>query len=42
VETRFFGRVELNINYLTFSKDTAQTGADDAEAVAENAAAEQQ
>ena len=24
VETRFFGKVELNINYLTFSKDTAK------------------
>ena len=30
VETRFFGKVELNINYLTFSKDTvqAEAGAD--------------
>lgn len=35
VETRFFGSVELNINYLTFSKDAAQAGADDAEAVAD-------
>jgi hypothetical protein len=26
VETRFFGPVELNINYLTFSKDTTQAG----------------
>jgi len=42
VETRFFGQVELNINYLTFSKDTAQTGADDAEAVAETTGTEQQ
>ena len=35
VETRFFGKVELNINYLTFSKDSPQAGAgaDDAEAV---------
>jgi hypothetical protein len=43
VETRFFGKVELNINYLTFSKDTAQAGGvDDAEAVVETGAAEQQ
>src|ERR1700730_14513391 len=37
VETRFFGQVELNINYLTFSKDAAQAGggSDDAEAVAD-------
>ena len=42
VETRFFGQVELNINYLTFSKDTARGGADDAEAVAETNAVEQQ
>jgi hypothetical protein len=42
VETRFFGQVELNINYLTFSKDTAQAGADDAEAVADTTAVEQQ
>ncbi len=42
VETRFFGPVELNINYLTFSKDTAQAGVDDAEAVADAGAAEQQ
>ena len=41
VETRFFGQVELNINYLTFSKDTARGGSEDAEAVAE-ANAEQQ
>ena len=41
VETRFFGQVELNINYLTFSKDTAQVGADDAEAVAETNAEQQ-
>src|SRR5271166_5221328 len=35
VETRFFGKVELNINYLTFSKDTAESGgsADETEAV---------
>jgi len=33
VETRFFGSVELNINYLTFSKDVAQAGVDDTEAV---------
>ena len=26
VETRFFGKVELNINYLTFSKDSPQAG----------------
>jgi Outer membrane lipoprotein-sorting protein len=42
VETRFFGKVELNINYLTFSKDTEQAGAADAEAVADAAAANQQ
>ena len=42
VETRFFGKVELNINYLTFSKDQAGLGADDAEAVADAAAGEQQ
>jgi hypothetical protein len=44
VETRFFGQVELNINYLTFSKDAAQAGAgaDDAEAVADTSASEQQ
>jgi len=42
VETRFFGQVELNINYLTFSKDTAQSvGGDDAEAVADGASVEQ-
>jgi hypothetical protein len=44
VETRFFGQVELNINYLTFSKDSAQAGAgaEDAEAVADTSTAEQQ
>jgi hypothetical protein len=44
VETRFFGQVELNINYLTFSKDTsgAGAGADDAEAVADAASGDQQ
>lgn len=43
VETRFFGQVELNINYLTFSKDSAQAGqTDDGEAVADSASAEQQ
>lgn len=44
VETRFFGQVELNINYLTFSKDASQAGAgtDDAEAVADNGSSEQQ
>jgi hypothetical protein len=44
VETRFFGQVELNINYLTFSKDSAHSGsgADDAEAVADTGAADQQ
>jgi hypothetical protein len=41
VETRFFGQVELNINYLTFSKDAAQAGADDAEVV-DTGASEQQ
>jgi hypothetical protein len=36
VETRFFGRVQLNISYLTFSKDAAPSAIDageDAEAV---------
>jgi hypothetical protein len=42
VETRFFGQVELNINYLTFSKDAAQAGADDAEAAVDTGASEQQ
>ena len=42
VETRFFGQVELNINYLTFSKDAAQAGTDDAEAVADAGAGDQQ
>ncbi len=44
VETRFFGKVELNINYLTFSKDSPQAnaGADDAEAVVDTGAGEQQ
>jgi hypothetical protein len=42
VETRFFGQVELNINYLTFSKDAAQAGSDDAEAVADAGAGDQQ
>jgi hypothetical protein len=28
VETRLFGPVELNINYLTFSKDSSQAGID--------------
>jgi hypothetical protein len=44
VETRFFGQVELNINYLTFSKDAAQAGggSDDAEAVADTGVGEQQ
>ena len=31
VETRFFGKVELNVNYLTFSKDTAQAGPEEAD-----------
>jgi hypothetical protein len=44
VQTRFFGKVELNINYLTFSKDTAQAGAADADAavVADSGASDQQ
>lgn len=44
VETRFFGQVELNINYRTFSKDTSEAGAvaDDSEAVADTVASEQQ
>jgi hypothetical protein len=42
VETRFFGKVDLNINYLTFSKDASQASTDNAEAVADSVAAEQQ
>lgn len=44
VETRFFGKVDLNINYLTFSKDASQAGlgADDADAVADAGVGEQQ
>lgn len=45
VQTRFFGAVDLNINYLTFSKDVAGTRstADDSEAVADaGGAADQQ
>jgi hypothetical protein len=44
VETRFFGKVELNINYLTFSKDNSQAavGADDASAVVDTGAGDQQ
>jgi hypothetical protein len=42
VETRFFGQVELNINYRTFSKDTSEASLDDAEAVADTSAVEQQ
>lgn len=42
VDTRFFGKVELNINYLTFSKDSSQAGAADAEAVADSGTGEQQ
>ena len=44
VETRFFGNVELNINYLTFSKDNSQasTGSDEAEALADTGAGDQQ
>ena len=44
VETRFFGQVELNISYLTFSKDASEAGlgADDAAAVADSADGEQQ
>jgi hypothetical protein len=44
VETRFFGQVDLNINYLTFSKDAAQAdaNAEDAEAVVDTAAGDQQ
>jgi len=43
VETRFFGKVELSINYLTFSKDQAAgLGTDDADAVADAAVGEQQ
>ena len=38
VETRFFGKVELNINYLTFSKDAAQSGVGPVEASAVDAA----
>lgn len=44
VETRFFGPVELNINYLTFSKDAvhAGTGADEADAAVEAGSGDQQ
>ena len=44
VETRFFGKVELNISYLTFSKDSSQAAldTDDAAEVADSGAAEQQ
>jgi hypothetical protein len=44
VETRFFGKVELNINYLTFSKDSPQAsaGADDADAGVDTGASNQQ
>lgn len=47
VETRFFGSVELNINYLTFSKDGAQAdtsvgSADNSEAVADAGSGDQQ
>jgi hypothetical protein len=43
VDTRFFGQVELNINYLTFSKDAAQAGgAEDAEALVDAGAGDQQ
>lgn len=38
VETRFFGNVELNINYLTFSKDSASLEDQNAETVADVAA----
>jgi hypothetical protein len=41
VETRFFGKVELSINYLTFSKDTEQGVAEDAEAVADAGSGDQ-
>ena len=41
VETRFFGKVQLSINYLTFSKDTAQAGAEDAEAVVDAGSGDQ-
>jgi hypothetical protein len=47
VETRFFGKVELNINYLTFSKDSAQadvesTSAENGDTVADAGSGEQQ
>ena len=47
VQTRFFGKVELNINYLTFSKDTdeAETtaaSADASEAVVDAGVGDQQ
>jgi hypothetical protein len=41
VETRFFGQVELSVNYLTFSKDTAQAGPEAAEAVADSDSGDQ-
>lgn len=47
VETRFFGKVELSVNYLTFSKDsgegdTTTVSADASEAIADTGAGNQQ
>jgi hypothetical protein len=47
VETRFFGKVELNVNYLTFSKDTdgvetSAASADDSETVVYTGTGDQQ
>jgi len=43
VETRFFGKIELNINYLTFSKDSADSDVDsNAETVADTGTGAQQ
>lgn len=44
VETRFFGQVQLDINYLTFSKDESQasTNVDENDAVADSGVGQQQ
>ena len=43
VQTRFFGKIELNINYLTFSKDSdASASAVDPATLVDTAASEQQ
>jgi len=43
VETRFFGKVELNINYLTFSKETGESaGTGNVDAVADAGSGDRQ